>query len=392
MITSHRIRQLRLARNLSLESLAAEMGGIVTKQALSKYENDRAQPSPAVLTKLASALAVKATHLFHEPTIQVEFTGYRISSRLSKRQDERIKGIVEQALEDRVRLQEFTGQVDGSSIPVKEFRVENFDDAELAAEKIRDRWKLGVEPISNTCSTLENHSLSVLAVTANEKFDGISAIAFDDQRNVKAAAIVTRRDIDGERQRLNLAHELGHIVLDISEGIDVERAAFRFGGAFLAPRDRLIDEIGSKRSLFQVEELLLLKKQFGMSMQALIHRFHDLGVITDSYYNQWWPIFKRQGWRKREPQHLPFEDPQWVRRTALRLVAEDMMSIDEAERMVGDKFDLAQPISTTQRRAFLKLPLETRRQILTEQAQRMAKHYEEDTERLELEGGDLVDY
>ena len=68
-LIGRRLRQLRLARNLSMEALAAEMGGIVTKQAISKYENDRAQPSPTVLTKLASVLGVKATFLFHEPTI-----------------------------------------------------------------------------------------------------------------------------------------------------------------------------------------------------------------------------------------------------------------------------------------------------------------------------------
>lgn len=392
MILGRRLRQLRLARNLSLEALAAEMGGLVTKQALSKYENSRSQPSPTVLTKLASVLGVKATYLFHEPTVNVEFIAYRKSSGLSKREDERIKGIVEQALEDRVRLQELTEQFDGSLIPVKEFRVDALDDAEFAAEQIRNRWKLGVDPISNTCLTLENHSLSVLTVVADEKFDGISAIAYDDPHDVKAAAIVTRRHIDGERQRLNLAHELGHIVLDISEDVDEERAAFRFGAAFLAPRERVLEEAGVRRGLIQIEELMLLKKQFGISMQALIHRFHDLGIITDSYYNEWWPIFTRHGWRKREPEPLPFEEPQWVRRTALRLLAEGVINLDDAERMVGDKIELEQPISILQRRAFLKLPLETRRQILAEQAQRMAAHYEEDTEWRELQEGDLVDY
>jgi Zn-dependent peptidase ImmA (M78 family) len=368
------------------------MGSIVTKQSLSKYENGRAQPSPVVLTKLATALAVKATYLSHEPTIEVEFTGYRTSSTLSNKQDERIKGIVERGLEDRIRLQELTGQFDGPSIPVKEFRVNDLSDAELAAEKLREHWKLGVEAISNICSTLENHSLSVLTVEAGEKFDGISAVAFDDQRVVKAAAIVTRRNIDGERQRLNLAHELGHIVLDISESVDVERAAFRFGAAFLAPRERIFEEAGGKRGFIQVEELLLLKKQFGISIQALIHRFHDLGIITDSYYNDWWPRFTRYGWRKREPDQLPFEEPQWVRRTVLRLLAEDLMSHDEAERMVGDKIILEQPFSIGQRRAFLNLPLETRRQVLAEQAERMVEHYDKDTEWRDLQGSDLVDY
>ena len=56
-----RLIQLRLAQNLTLDALAEKMGGIVTKQALSKYEQNQAQPSPIVLTKLSAALGVKAS-------------------------------------------------------------------------------------------------------------------------------------------------------------------------------------------------------------------------------------------------------------------------------------------------------------------------------------------
>jgi len=375
-----------------LEALAAEMGGIVTKQALSKYEHDRARPSPIVLAELASVLGVKAAYLFHEPTVNVEFIAYRRSTTLRSKEEESVKGIVERALEDRVRLQELSGQFDGSMIPVKEWRVDHLDDAEHAAEELRGRWNLGSAPISNTCATLEDHGLAVLTVEANERFDGISAIGRDDEQHVKAAAIVTRRDIDGERQRLNLAHELGHIVLHISEDVDEERAAFRFGAAFLAPREMVLNEVGTKRVLIQTAELLLLKKQFGISLQALVHRLHDLEIITDSYYKQWWQLFNSYGWRKKEPEELPYEEPQWLRRTALRLLAEGLISQDDAERILDKRIELEQPISAVQRRAFLKLPLEKRRQILAEQAKRMAKHYEEDAEWRELQGGDVVAY
>jgi len=391
-MVGHRLKQLRLARNLSLDALAAEMGGIVTKQAISKYENGRAQPSPVVMTKLASVLGVKAAYFFHEPTISVEFIAYRRSPILLKREEERIKGIVERALEDRVRLQELSGQLDESMIPIREWHVDALEDTEKAAEELRERWKLGLAPISNTCDTLEEHGLAVLAVEANERFDGISAIAYDDERHVKAAATVTRRDIDGERQRLNLAHELGHIVLDISEKVHEEQAAFRFGAAFLAPCARIFDEVGKKRALIQVAELLLLKRQFGISMQALVYRLHELGIITDSYYSRWWPLFDSYGWRTKEPEALPYEEPHWLRRTALRLLAEGLISRGDVERMLGERIELEQPVSVVQRRAFLKLPLAKRRQILAEQAKKIAKHYEENTEWRELQGGDLVEY
>ena len=58
-----RLKQLRLANGLSLEGLATRLGGFVTKQALSKYEQGKAKPSPVVLNKLASVLGVKAAIL-----------------------------------------------------------------------------------------------------------------------------------------------------------------------------------------------------------------------------------------------------------------------------------------------------------------------------------------
>jgi transcriptional regulator with XRE-family HTH domain len=69
-MNSQRLKQLRLARGLSLDALAAKLGGIVTKQALSKYEQGKAKPSPRVLTQLASTLGVKAVHLFTEPELE----------------------------------------------------------------------------------------------------------------------------------------------------------------------------------------------------------------------------------------------------------------------------------------------------------------------------------
>ena len=137
---------------------------------------------------------------------------------------------------------------------------------------------------------------------------------------------------------------------------------------------------------------MLIRKLFGISMQALIHRFHDLEIITDSYYAQWWPLFTRLGWRKSEPGPLPFEEPQWLRRTLLRFLAEGLISIEDAERMLGEEIAVESPISKVQRRAFKKLPLEERRTILNEQAARMADHYAEDKEWRELETDDVIDY
>jgi transcriptional regulator with XRE-family HTH domain len=388
-VIERRLKQLRLARGLSLEALAAAMGGVVTKQALSKYETGRARPSAAVLTKLAAALGVKSAALWAEPTVEVRFVAYRKRSALLKGEQARVESLVRQSLEERVRLQELTGQLDGFALPVQSLPVDRLEDVEKAAQDLRSAWSLGLDPVASVVGVLEDRRTHVLEIEANEKFDGLSAVATKDGE-VAAAAVVTRDGVPGERQRLNLAHELGHLVLKIGSGVDEERAAFRFGAAFLAPAPSLIPEIGAKRALIHPEELLVLKQRYGLSVQALLRRLRDLEVITESYYKQWCIDVNRLGWRKREPCELPREQPRWLLQSVLRAFSEGLLAKDEAERMLGSSVEMDQPLTLVERRAFMRLPLEERRRRLAEQAARMEEHYTRDREWEELEAGDLV--
>jgi hypothetical protein len=105
-------------------------------------------------------------------------------------------------------------------------------------------------PISSVVGVLEERLIHVLEIDAAERFDAISAVAWDDSR-VTAAAVVSRRGVAGGRQRLNLAHELGHLVLKVPAGIDEEAAAFRFGAAFLAPAEKVRREVGEHRTFIR---------------------------------------------------------------------------------------------------------------------------------------------
>ena len=53
-----------------------------------------------------------------------------------------------------------------------------------------------------------------------------------------------------ERHRFTLAHELGHMAMDIPPGVPEEKACNRFAGAFLVPRDELAREVGQRRLNF----------------------------------------------------------------------------------------------------------------------------------------------
>ena len=388
-----RVRLLRLARGLTLEALAARMGGLVTKQALSKYERGRARPTAGVLNKLAATLGVKSVDLWREPSVSVSFVAYRRRCGLGKRDREEVEALVERQLELRVRLQGLTQQSNGSAVPVQKLAAGSGEAAEQAADKLRESWSLGPGPVACVTSVLEDHSVHVFEVDAPERFDGISAVARDSSKRVVAAAVVTRRGVPGERQRLSLAHELGHLVLRPTRaaGSDGECLAFRFGAAFLAPAPAMRRAIGARRTFLQVDELLMLKRRFGLSLQALLYRLRDLGIISEHYYREWCIQVNRQGWKRREPQELPREQPQWFRLNVMRAQAEGMLSKAEAESMLGSATPREEPLSLVERRAFLRLPTDDRRKQLAEQAERAVELYERDTEWRSWEGAELVE-
>lgn len=391
-MSGERLKQLRLARGLSLEALAAELGGIITKQALSKYEQGKAQPAPRIRTKLAAVLGVKAAHLFSEPDILIRFIAYRKQSRLPKREQERIKSCVGHSLEERVWLQNLIYAENRIRLPVLSFKVTTLEDAEQAAETLRDQWELGLDPIANVTRTLEDNFVHVLDIETQGGFDGISAIAYETEGQAMAAAAVTRSGIAGERQRLNLLHELGHLVLKVAETIDEEKAAFRFGAAFLAPAELIYQEVGRHRTSLSLEELMLLKLRFGMSLQAFLFRLRDLGIINESLHRDWCIWINKQGWRKQEPQELPSEQPQWLRQSVLRALAEKLITHEKAEELLKEIIAPQEPLSHIERRAFMRLPLAERKRILAEQAETMVDFYEQDTEWREIQEGAFIDY
>ena len=91
---AQKIRQLRLSRGWTLDELVARIGGVVTKQAISKYELGLDQPSAPVLTKIAGAFNLKTIQLLSEPKYRIEFIAYRKRSALRKKEQSRIENFV----------------------------------------------------------------------------------------------------------------------------------------------------------------------------------------------------------------------------------------------------------------------------------------------------------
>jgi Zn-dependent peptidase ImmA (M78 family) len=154
--------------------------------------------------------------------------------------------------------------------------------------------------------------------------------------------IVVNNQFSLERRRLTLAHELAHRLIDtdsLSEK-DEEKAATLFAGAFLMPRDHLLREVGKQRSAFGYKEIIDLKRLYRVSGVALLMRFRQLDVISESTLIYAFQSVAR-GWRTEEPEELEGPRERGRRERALRFerlcyraLAEGLISLPKASELL----------------------------------------------------------
>ncbi|MCK8114799.1 helix-turn-helix domain-containing protein [Anaerosoma tenue] len=369
-----RLHQYRTARNYTLDELAERMGGLVSKQALSKYEHDRATPRPTVLIALAKALDVRAAHLMSEPRYHFEPVAYRALASLPKKEQETIESAVELELERRLTLMDKLGIT--PEYPFSE-PLEIRDDVrevEHAAEELRHAWNLGGAPIASVVDTLESKGVHLIDVDTERKFDGLTVIATDETGKRVACGIAARLEVSQARQRMSHAHELGHLAVRVTESVDEEATARRFAGAFLYPADAVQTEFGARRSRVTVDELLAAKKRWGMSVQGVLRRLRDLQVIDETSYKWWCMFVNRAGWRTEEPGEEPREHSTWVETHAHRAAAEGLIAREALAEYIPAVSSRTAP-EDIDRRALLRLPLAERRAYMRAQAEAHAAEY-----------------
>lgn len=147
---------------------------------------------------------------------------------------------------------------------------------------------------------------------------------------------------NGYRSRFDLAHELGHLILhrhiprptERERHKQLEAQAHRFAGAFLLPAETFANEVHTPVTL---DDLLLLKRRWGVSVAAIIMRLRALKILDEDAAQL---LFKRRSARwgaKSEPgdgDRAP-ERPRLLRRTIDLLVEENVMPLDAIPRHIG---------------------------------------------------------
>jgi len=316
---------------LSLRALAEQVS--VSAQAISKYERGMDVPSSAVLLRLAKALRVKVEFFLRPVELKLTRPEFRKRTTLPRKQEQAIHARVQDWLE---RYVETESLISDQSVRCFSFpkgfprAVRRPEDVEGAAVGLRRAWDLGIDPIESLTGVLEDRGIKVGLVESHQAFDALTLQANG------SPVIVVRNDVPGDRQRLDIAHELGHFFLRPREGLDIEKMAFRFAGAFLVPEQVARYELSPSRRSFHLVELHLLKHKYGLSMQAWVYRAMDLRIISESAAARLFKRFRREGWHREEPgDQLPSEQPLRMEHLILQLVTEDVISERRATELLG---------------------------------------------------------
>lgn len=331
---SDRIRRARTLKGMSLQEVADSLGDI-SKQALSKYENGQDTPNSTRLIQLARVFGVKPDYFFRSHEVELGAIDFRKHVRFGAKQQEAIKERVRDHLERYLAVEdmlEASGARKQFSLH-QEYPCATPEEAEAAAEALRAKWNLGLDAIQNLIELLEEHGVKVVMIDAQDEFSGMKA----ELTGTKDPVVVINQSIPGDRQRFTAAHELGHLVMQISENAseqEKENFCHRFAGAFLIPRDCVLEEFGVHRNRILMEELKLAKQAYGISIQALVRRLWELQVIPKASFDFWMTIIRR--WGKKEPEDTQYraETSDRMRLLVCRALAEGILTPSRASELL----------------------------------------------------------
>ena len=335
LMIAERLKAARSAGGLSQERVGRSIG--VSKMTISKYETGSVVPNSARLVDLAATLDVPVAWLLDPspPGIVRPLAAltHRPRGGLTAAAAAALMARAAEWLERYCAAEAAIGLVPGAGPLTHSCKVECLSAAEGAAEQVRAEWSLGSDAIESVVDTLEDHGVPVMLIREASPLDAQAVVA-DSGR---VAVLVSAQPWD--RQRFSLAHELAHLVLRPSAGVDPEQAAHRFAAAFLVPAGTARRELGARRRSLDVDELRSLKRKYGLSVQAWVRRARELEIISRREAAAEIERMRKLGWEAAGPaEGVRSEVPLRLERLVLRALAEGAITESRGAEL------LAQPV------------------------------------------------
>lgn len=196
-------------------------------------------------------------------------------------------------------------------IEFPKFNLPDFtsNDPEIMANELREYWGLGNEPIYDLVSVVEENGIIVSEFSTNsDAIDAYSKKILLPDNSVTYFICYSENKTSASRIHFDIAHELGHICMhewyndyemDKEDFIQHEKEANAFASAFLLPKSSFYND--ATRINHSIYSYTKLKNKWYASIQAMVKRSNDLGIIDYETYSKIFVSMSKRGIRKEEP-------------------------------------------------------------------------------------------
>lgn len=318
-----RLKSARLYRGLTLAELGRHIN--ISKQLLSLYENGRNSPDFAKVKHMSKELYFPIDYFYQQDKFKdiSESTYFRSLTTTSKKS--RISQIIKtqhiatiyDVLYKYIQFPKLNipeCEFDGSNNSYDSNNIKDIERIENISLELRKCWGLGLGPIDNLQYEMEKNGIIITGFNAgDEKIDAFSQRINIDEDAVFIVVLSIGEKPEG-RINFDMAHELGHILLHPwTEDLETlsndefrtrESQANIFAGSFLMPNNSFKEDI--KLYPTDLDYYFYLKKKWKCSVQAMIYRTHQLGIISSNQYQYLMKQISQKGWRKKEPDDVPY--------------------------------------------------------------------------------------
>ncbi|MBN2861218.1 MAG: ImmA/IrrE family metallo-endopeptidase, partial [Sphaerochaetaceae bacterium] len=208
------------------------------------------------------------------------------------------------------------------------------------------------------CGLLESCGIKILTLPySSDAFNGLS-VGEDDKG--PAIIINTWDRISIERQIFSTAHELGHLLMHLSdydgnalsEDKAQEKEADLFAGYFLMPAQGFDSEWKDTAGMPFAERVMKIKSIFKVSYKSVLYRLKQKGVVDDTIWFRFPQLYEARYNKKLSYKEEPFlegSEPFGLKsfdfyadrlsRLVRRAVEEDKISISRASEILNVSFE-----------------------------------------------------
>ncbi len=330
-IFSERFKSARLMKGFSLQDLADALDNQLSRQALHRYEKGEVIPDNEKINLLSKVLNVSPDYFFRSIKVELGEIEFRRLNNMPQKEASIIKEVTKEKLLRYLELEEILGLPIEFEDYLKDFEIITaYKQVNRAAEILREKWGLGNGPIFNIVELLEDKNIKVIDLKVNDDFDGLQTRV---NGTIPVIAYNANKINKPDRIRFTLLHEMAHLLLKFGNITDRQKETLchQFAGAMLLPEVTIKAELGEHRNKLSSLELAAIKKQYGISMQAIIMRAKDCGIINENYTKQLFFFFKQMNWKVDEPyDYEGVEQSNRFEQLLFRALIEDQISISKA--------------------------------------------------------------